>query len=68
MFDYSVKITPADTMSQRLEIYIENKLIYEGEFQHYVAAAYFAECFLNDKYQEYKDQEYKDKKRGTQNV
>lgn len=63
MFDYSVKITSVGTMAQRLEIYIEDKLTYEGEFQHYVAAAYFAECFLNDKYQEYKD-----KKRGTQNV
>ena len=49
MFDYEVKITPFIN-GQCLEINIEGKPAYKGEFPHYGAAAAFAEHFLMDEY------------------
>lgn len=54
IFDHEIKITPFECGTY-LEITIENKLVYKGEFLHYVAAACFAEQYLKEEYQKHKE-------------
>ena len=50
ILDHEIKIIPF-VGGTYLEITIENKLVYKGEFLHYGAAAAFAEQYLKEEYQ-----------------
>ena len=58
MFDYDVKIT-SFVSGQYLEINLDGKPVYKGEFPHYAAAAAFADHFLNDEYVKFKEKNSK---------